>query len=194
MGIEDVEDFATALHLEEKRRQGRCLPDPTVPPDAYFYRESVHYSAQVRRYLDVFGKERVHIIIYDDLKRDTPGVYKQTLHFLEVCPDFQPHLEIVNPNKRLRSKSLRNLLLRPPAIVQRIARAVLPASFREGLGRSLWHLNTAFAPRRTMDVDLRNQLREELQPEVRELSVLLGRDLSHWSQTTQLSGHLRPRL
>ena len=34
------------------------------------------YSEQVQKYFDVFGREQVHVIIFDDFVRDTAAVYR----------------------------------------------------------------------------------------------------------------------
>jgi hypothetical protein len=46
----------------------------------------------------------------------------------------------------------------------------------------LFTWNSVRAPRQPMPEVLRNRLTAELAPEVQELSALLGRDLSAWTQ------------
>ena len=78
--IEPVDDFATALGLDEVReREGA---PPGFPPRSY--RASAHYAEQIERYLDVFGRERVHVIVYEDLRDDALAVFRSTCAFLGV--------------------------------------------------------------------------------------------------------------
>ncbi len=99
-GGENIEDFESALDAEEDRKRGLRVPKGNGLADSLFYREVAKFSEQVGRYFQVFGRENVHIIIYDDLRDDTAGVYRETLRFLGVNPDFQPPLN--SPWRRRR--------------------------------------------------------------------------------------------
>ena len=68
----------------------------------------------MRRYLDVFGRERVHVIVYDDFRDDTLAVYMGVCEFLGVDPEFEPQIEVVDSNKEVRSRILRTAVKRPP--------------------------------------------------------------------------------
>ena len=65
--IEDIPDFAEALAAEPERRAGRRLPPGPINVENLFYRHSVRFAEQLERYFDVFGRERVHVMLFDDL-------------------------------------------------------------------------------------------------------------------------------
>lgn len=176
-GNEDIVDFAEALAAESDRKQGRRIPPETHFTAALFYRETAEYAEQVKRYFDIFDPDQVRIILFDDFRTDTAGVYRQTLQFLDVADDFQADFRVVNPNKRARSKALRRVLNRPPAW----ARRLVPKPFRQGVRRQLKQWNTNYQSRQPIDPVLRRQLQAEFAPEVLHVSELIGRDLSHWS-------------
>lgn len=75
-GDEDVDDFAEALSLEEARQRGERIPEACQSIWALFYREVAHYSEQLIRYFDAVGRDRVHVVVFDDLKDDTAGSYR----------------------------------------------------------------------------------------------------------------------
>ena len=179
-GREDIQDFAAALAADAYRKAGTGSPSPLGRIEHLFYREVVGYTEQTRRYLDVFGRENVMIIIFDDFARDTAGVYRETLCFLGVSPDFRPHLAIANPNKSFRSESFRGFLQRPPSVVRTLTHALMPRGLRQVLYVGLRRLNTSYKPRPPMEPELKKRLKSEFAPEVQQLSQLLGRDLSHW--------------
>lgn len=182
-GIEDITSFRRALAAEEDRKHGRRLPKNTtpVPSPILFYRDVVRYAEQVERYFRAFGPKQVHVILYDDLKRDSHGVYRKVLEFLDVDPDFQTDLPVINPNKRVRSIRLRKLLHQPPPLLNRLCRTMIPSTAtRKSLLDSLDRWNVGFHPRPPMNEKLRRQLQEEFAPDVERLSTLLGRDLTHW--------------
>ena len=181
-GEENIEDFAAALDAEAYRKAGTRSPSPLVGIENFFYREWVGYTEQTRRYLDVFGRENVMIIIFDDFARDTAGVYRKTLCFLGVSPDFRPHMAIANPNKSSRSESFQSFLRQPPSALRTLSHALMPRRLREVLYARLRHLNTSYKPRPPMEPELKKRLQAEFAPDVEELGALLGRDLSRWSK------------
>jgi hypothetical protein len=180
-GDEDVVEFATALKLEAERRQGRCLPRSHDHPVAcFFYREIAKYTAQVKRYLDQFGRDQVHVIIFDDFKAETAGIYRQTLQFLGVDEAFQPELPLINANKQVRNRALHAVLRRPPASLRRLVRRFLPGLVHQALRRRLLRYNTKHVVRDPLDAALQQQLQAAFAPDVAQLSQLLERDLTGW--------------
>ncbi len=182
VGNEDIVDFETALDAEEDRKRGLRIPKNAKFVTGLFYRETVKYARQVQRYFDTFGRDDVFVVIYDDFRSDVAGVYKETLRFLDVDPDFQPEFRVVNPNKRARSTSLMNFLKSPPQDARRLVRSLVPPSMRRNLGENIKRLNTRYEPRDPVDPELSQRLRTELAEEVERVSQLLGRDLTHWSR------------
>jgi hypothetical protein len=143
-------------------------------------RETVRFSDQVRRYCQVFGHEKMHVIIYDDFKKDNASTYLETLRFLGVRPDFRPLFKVVHANKRVRSRHLQEFLFHPPDLARRIARTLLPQPVRRVGGNTLLRLNSPATLRPPMNPALRRSLQKELEVDVERLSALLDRDLTHW--------------
>ncbi len=177
-GGEEIEDLRAALEDKSIRKPGARRPRKELIISGLFYMEVGKYTDQVKRYFDRFRREKVHIIIYDDLKRDAASVYQETLCFLNINDRFQPRFEVVNANKQVRSKTLRSLLwtLQSNPLTRSLARATVPRPLR----RELLQLNTKYVSRPAMDPELRVELQRKFHPEVQRLSELLGRDLSHW--------------
>ncbi len=178
LGDEDILDFAEALDAEEDRVAGRRIPPQTTFPDGVFYRRIARFSEQVQRYLELFARERVHLVIFDDFKADTAAAVRGVYRFLEVDPDFVPETPVVNPNKTYRSWALRRLQQRVPGRVKDL----VPGAVRGKVSEAIYALNRSHQPRQGMDPELRAALRAEFAPEVRALGELIGRDLSHWSE------------
>lgn len=183
-GGEEIEDLRVALEDESIRKQGARLPHNELIISGRFYMEVGKYTDQVKRYFDRFGREKVHIIIYDDLKQDAASVYRQTLCFLNIDDRFQPRFEVVNPNQQVRSKTLRSLLwtLQRNPLARSLARATVPRPLRHEVLQRLGRLNTKYVSRPAMDPELRVELQRKFHPEVQRLSELLGRDLAHWGR------------
>lgn len=177
---EDISDFARALEAEPDRKAGRRIPHTCLRPLNLLYSETACFTSQIKRYFEVFGKERVHVIIYDDFKHDTAAAFRDTLLFLGVTPDVQTNFKIVNPSKYLRSSLLQLLIERLPALRKKI-----PIRRPIGLYKRLRRANTQFIPRPPMDALLRRRLQMQFASEVEQLGTLLQRDLSHWCRETE---------
>lgn len=181
-GNEDITDFETALEAEEDRKQGLRIPPSVNFVKGLYYLETAKYYEQVRRYIDIFGPDNVHIVIFDQFKCNTAKVYKETLHFLDVSVEFQPNFQVVNPNKRLRNRGLHNFLHKPPQFVRLVGKTLLPHFARQILWKILYHLNVQYSPRPSMDLKLRRHLQAQFASDVEQLGKLIDRDLSNWSE------------
>ena len=202
-GNEHLPTFEEALAAEDERRAGRRVTRQTYLAQGLVYRDTARYADQVRRYFDVFGRERVHVIIYDDLVSDVRDVYRRTLEFLNVDPaGVETDFGVINGNKSVKHSALRRVLndplLRSTAVA--LARRLPPPVFAalHDLERRLWQFNSRPEKRAPLAPEVRAQLRREFAHEVERLSNLIGRDLSHWSLETPcraerpVSSPLRP--
>lgn len=181
-GNEDITDFAEAIGAEPERRAGKRIPARTIVPEALQYRQLATLSPQIERYLASFKRTSLLFIVFDDFVRDTPGVYRDVLRFLEVDPSFTPDFAVHNANKAVRNYAARNIVRRPPEFLRVAARAVVPALVRQKLKQRVKRFNVRVTARPSMDPALRRQLQLEFAPEVKRLSETLQRDLSAWSE------------
>jgi hypothetical protein len=193
-GNECLPTFEEALAAEPDRRAGRHhLTRQTYLAQALAYRATACFSEQVRRYFDVFGRERVHVILYDDFSAYTARVYRETLDFLGLAHDgVAPRFEVINGNVNgncsVRSLAVRAILNDPLVRGGAITlRALLPGRFfkvvkKTGVRLSQFNYIRTPKKRQPMAPELQDLLRREFEPEVGRLSDLLGQDLSHWSK------------
>lgn len=180
---EDIASFEQALEVESQRKQGKCIPRRSHFVEGLFYRETIRYAEQVERYFETFGRKNVHVILFDDFKRDTIKSYAETLAFLGVEESFLPTIQVVNSNKVLRSRWLQEFLVAPPPSLIQLFRWITPAHLQGRILMRLRKLNMRKEDRPTLDPQLRKRLQAEFDPEVNRLGKLLGRDLSSWSSS-----------
>ena len=178
-GMENIRDFSTALDATAERTwaAGRFRGERVIRPT---YREMVRFSEQVGRYIHFFGRDRIHVILYDDLVDSAGAVYRDTLNFLGLEDDRRDSFEVVNDNKRVRSLTLQGFALHASETIRRFGHLALPKPLRKYMSGVLNHLNTVQEPRPPMNPQLRKRLVMEFEPEIQALSVLLERDLSAW--------------
>ena len=174
-GSEHLRRFEDALAAEADRRVGRQVAPQARNVKGLLYRDVARYATQVERYFDTFGRERVHVIVFDDFRADPASAYRRTLEFLGLDATFQPRFEVVNPALERRNLRLHQLAMSRP--VQRTARLVLRGPLGPAVGRAWNALSTRGKRRRPLDPALAARLRDELRDDVSRLSELLGRDL-----------------
>jgi hypothetical protein len=193
-GDETVTDLEKAWRLIGERRQGRKVPRTCLDARQLYYDEAGRLGKNVGHFFDVIGRDRCHVVVFEELKADPEKVYAELLQFLGLRPIPLP------PGKQHRAGHgykigwLQRLLKRPP-----VARTVLAGKhFRRRVaskphrapswvtrkvmaGRTaLLHWNRTPAPPIRMSASLAREIRETLHEDRLELSRLLGRDLGHW--------------
>jgi len=152
------------------------------------YRELSRFAQPVKTYFEIFGRENVHVIVYDDLEADSSEVFAGVLRFLQVAEAPGKKDSRINANRRARNMAVQDFLRHPPKRLRRLARMILPQSLRLATGNAVRRLNVVYEPRAPLGEMLRARLQRECRPDIEELSRLINRDLSHWCG----SGHKFP--
>ena len=182
MREEDIDDFRAALDAEPRRRKGELIPPVNHFAQGLFYRDIGHIYRQVVRYLDVFGDDRVRVIVYDDFAADTEMVTRQTFSFLGLIDNVSLELRVVNANRTPRSRTLLTFTQRPHPRIDAVFTRVTPRRVHGKIVPWMAKLNAVETSRSPLDSTLASQLRAEFAPDVRQLSERLGLDLGAWTR------------
>ena len=161
------------LRGAEERRSA----DEALRPGSYYFDTSLYHAA-LSRYFARFARERVKVILFDDLTANPRAVVRDLLEFLEVDPAF----EIDTATRHNRATAPRSIILNE--VIYRSGRAIhgiLPARIRNtGLtARVQRFFLRSPAP---LPASIRQRLIEQFRDDVGETSALIGRDLSSWLQ------------
>lgn len=179
--IEDIDDFEQALTAETDRRAGRRLPPGPINVENLFYRHSVRFAEQLERYFEVFGRERVHVMLHDDMARDGVGTVRGVLEFLGVDPNLAAAPPKSNENRRVRSPLIQRLIFAPKVLLP-LAPFLRRFPLVRAVRTRLLEANSEAKPRAPMDPPLRRALLDEFAPEIDRLGRLIDRDLSAWHE------------
>jgi hypothetical protein len=182
---EDITDFEAALNAELERKNGTLkIKDGLRFIERLFYSEVVSYTEQVQRYLALFDKEQVQIIIYDDFKKVTAGVYQKTLEFLNVDATFQTDFTVINARKVI-SKNIFLKKIEQHSQSLNLLKKMVPKPFRKYLYSVLKGSESVKKSSPPMDLITRKRLQRIYSSEIEKLSILLGRDLNYWCNTNK---------
>jgi hypothetical protein len=179
--------FAAAVGVRSDGTVARACPDPATIAglhaervrlrrydpayQSFLYLEPGRYAPHLRCYWEACGRERVKVVLFDDLRRDPSGVVREILGFLGA----DAAVPIANLGRRnARLDPLDALLRRTPW--GRVVRQVVPRRVRALAGRALGPLWTPEAP----DPAARTAVQGYYRPYNRELARMLERDLASW--------------
>jgi hypothetical protein len=176
VGREPLGSFDEALQAEEGRMLDKWGP-------LWYYKHKGFYYAQVKRYFDTFGRDKVGVWLYEDLRNDTFGTLREVFRFLDIDEDFVPDASMeYNPSGIPRAgrlyKGVRTLTAQNPALVER----VLPARLRGYVKSRFLAKPPPFPP------EVRRQLTYSYKEDILRLQELIGRDLSVWLEGAGVNG------
>ena len=181
---ENEPDFSTALALEPERKQEQHTSSRVTSPSYLYYSQRVQYYQQVKRYYNRFKPEQIKVVIFEDFQSENERVYREILEFLGVDPTFKPEYGSINVNKEVKFKAINNLVNNP--LVKNISKNLLSQEFNEFVRdqiveKYLWHQ----APKSVMPEAIKRRLMQQYQPQVQQISELIGVDLiTKWGYDT----------
>jgi Sulfotransferase family len=181
--IETQKSLRKAISLEQARREGRHVPRRSPQPPALQYSERVRYVEQLGRYHEVFARDQVEVLIYDDFRHDNEATVRRVQRFLGVDDRLPIAAAEANPTVQLRSHQLDDLVHAVSVghgALGSVAKATVKALTPKGLrsrGLQLAQRRVVHGDAPAPDEELMLELRRRFKPEVVALSEYLGRDL-----------------
>ena len=132
----------------------------------------------IRAFEQAFGKERVLILLYDDIQADIHKVCSDIFTFLEVDPEF-PVDASAKINSIAGEPKVKWIVagLFSKNRFKRMVSALIPKRLRRIVIRLVFN---NLLKREVMDVDTHRQLSEYFEQDILKLEKLIGRDLSGW--------------
>jgi hypothetical protein len=182
-GVETEGGFESALLLEDKRKKGECLPKKYIFPEALFYTEVYKYSEQIERYIDTFGKESVHIVLFEDLKEGPIKTYKKIFKFLEVNQDFVITPEYKNKNKIKANSFLTWLIkIKPKFVSIFLSYLKLKIPKLKEIIKQVKNLNIKEAPVRPLTDKIKLKTYQKFKDDIFKVEQIIKINLSEWKK------------
>jgi hypothetical protein len=173
---EPLTDFAQALREEQYRVSENWHY-------TFHYRSRGFYYPQLKRYYEVFGRERVGVWLYEDLRRDPTEVAQSIFRFLEVDDTFVPDTSSRhNPSGVPKSSIARTMIRAMDTTASAFLENFTSASrIYPLLSRMRQRVQSRIVSKPPpLDPEIRANLIEGYTKDVLELQGLIGRDLSAW--------------
>jgi hypothetical protein len=136
-----------------------------------------NYYEQVKRYYEIFPKEQIKILFYDDYQKNPNETIKEVYAFLGINTDFVPDFsKKLNEAGVPKFKKL-NYFINQFGIIS-WAKRKFPRKLREPFKKLMYSSNEKDIPTITMEEIewLNNYYREDIS----KLGKLINKDLSYW--------------
>lgn len=174
-GSEHIEDFVEAWNAQQARQNGENVSRWCWEPTHLAYGAVCSLGRQLERLYRQVPRERVLPLVLDDFGVDARQVYRSVLSFLNVDDDGRTEFSVWNPAKERRSWVLRRAVLLMGSAKRQLG-------IKRGLGvlNAIDRSNIRYRPRPPMSYEMRKTLQNYFRADVKKLSGLLNRDLSHW--------------
>ena len=140
------------------------------------------YARQVEAFQQAFGKERVHVLLYEDVQTDVQKTFRTIYDFLEINPDV-----IVDDRYKINAISGEPRLkwvvagLFSKNRLKRMISALIPLRLRRII---TYFIFKVLLKREAMDSSSVKQLSQYFTEDISRLEQLIDRDLSAWRHRT----------
>jgi len=169
-GVQRDRDFMSALafdNAKEERQWGR----------AHLYQDLGLYSAQVSRYMRLFGRSNVKVIMYEEFIDDTQRNIKNIFDFIGVDSGISREIDfglVHNPYRISRHGAGMFLFMK---LKFGFLRHLLPSRIRRELSQKILYKKSTKPKLNTSE---RDQLKKFYMEDILELETILGRELFEW--------------
>lgn len=142
------------------------------------------YSQHLRRYLDLFGEDRILILKFEDFRTDSQAVFDRVCDFLalpRVAINAGERENVTVRHSSATLSAIRNAFHRP-GLLKSIMKPLMPAAMRKGLQRDVTRLVDKFANKpEAMRPETRARLCDYFAEDCRKTQELVPFDISDWA-------------
>lgn len=183
---EDIKSFELAWFTSLKgERQWDKKNKFCRDPSTLDYASIAKFGTQIERLLEIFPKNQVKIIFFEDFKTRTESVFRSVENFLTLKNDNNIHFQVINESSINKWDWIGKFVHRPP---QWLVKPVVLARSKIGLGElgiinRLNKVNTIPNKLPALPEHVTDSIITHHHTEIEKLSSITNRDLSSWLET-----------
>ncbi len=183
LGYENIKDFAEAWRLSEERAKGCAVSPWCHEPKLLDYKSVCCLGGHLERLFHSVPRERVLVLVLDDVKANPRREYLKVLDFLDVSDDGRLGFPVKNTAKERHwlwlQKAVQGVGKTSATVKEWLG---IPRTKGTGFLQAINRKNTKYRRRTPLSNDLRRELIHYFEQDIRLLSHLLDRDLSMWTK------------
>lgn len=172
------------MHVRDATGQPLSLAEQVrQKPDTSFTLRKGLYFEGIQHFMEVFGRDRIRVYLYDDLSRDTLAFMQRLYRDIGVDDQFTPDTAKRQQRTEVPKNQTLNTLIKTQnpirSGVSSVLRVVLPQTVRQNLRSRLISLNQSQSKPVMPEAD-RALLQDYYRENILKLQDLIQQDLSHW--------------
>lgn len=139
------------------------------------------YARHLKPYFEIFPREDIRVLFFDQLKADSRAFAAQVFDFLDVPFDAAIQYEQqVLPASKPRSYWLARLAKQGAILARDLGMARLVGVIKRGVVKDALYQNYAKDEKPTLDPATAARLKDTFRPDIESLEQLLDVSLDHW--------------
>ena len=155
------------------------LDDVSLKNHMLYYQQYIHlglYYSQVKKYFDVFGKENVCIMKYDDLSKDNKAFTNKITNFLSLDTDLDIDYDTPYNSYKSSSRKFINFLY-SISFLRKLVSILLPNTMLKKINKSFFS-----KPEIRISKETEMKLYDLFHEDILILEQMLEIDLSSWKR------------
>ena len=141
------------------------------------YKELCSHGYWLQRLLKIVDRDQLHIILFDDLKKDAKKVFSEVLSFLGLPPNDEIKLLKHNTAKQIKSIWISRLIKWGVYIKKKIF-----GKYRTNIASFLRNMNTYKEKNEQISSELYQEMLNYFLEDIILLESLINKDLSEWKE------------
>ncbi|ACY47786.1 sulfotransferase [Rhodothermus marinus DSM 4252] len=179
--IENVDNFRKAWELAPIRRTGKQIPRGCKDPILLDYPSWCLLGEQLERLYNIVPRDRILVLVLDDIKNNPRKEYLRVLEFLELPDDGRKIFPVYNYSRMWRSRWLGEVVTKAFELGVRLRYefGLLPPK-RLGIGESVDKVTSIVWKRPQLDHEFHKELIDFFKDDIHKLESILKRNFSEW--------------
>ena len=181
--------FEKALDEEKDRIDTYKKENNSVYVMKYGYVQQSLYADRINKYIDIFGKERVLVLIFEEVFKDIEKYISSILDFLNLNQEVTLKLDIKsNPSQVARSRIFKKILYKN-SFIKRFFKKLIPSTLtRKKIRKIIQTLNNKPQEYDKLLPEVKtNMVAQYFKNDISKLENILGRDLDVWKNDIYIS-------
>lgn len=175
-GEEPIASFYDAWKEEKNRTLGLGIPS-TMKKNSLFlqYGQVCKHGFWLENLFSQISKEKVHIVLLDEIKKNPMNVFDDVLSFLNVPFENSIQLKKYNPAKQVRSVRTSTFIKKGIHLKRKLF-----GNYKTNIAGYLRRMNSYQKDREEISLECKKNLLEYFISDINKLECILDRDLQDW--------------
>ncbi len=177
--LEIIGSFYNSNYLSNNLPLEEALKENTY--NVKILNENLKYHRNLTNWISTFGRENVHIIIYEDLKKNVKKEFSKICKFLKI-EDLSSSIDFIVHNKARETKNrwLTWLIVHTPLRIRLFIKGFFSPEKLAEIKQFINKITTKEEINKEISADVSIELKKKYKKEVQKVSKFIKRDLTYW--------------